>query len=128
MESNGPLIGIYTGLKASGSKYSYIIGCDMPNVNLAYIKYMKQRLEENESLGIITRFEDSIEPFNGFYSRDLIGNLLEAIKQGQRSIYRLINKLDFQYVEEIEARKYSPNWDMFSNLNTPEDLREYISK
>ena len=38
----GPLSGIHVGLKESKSKYVYFIACDMPNINLDYISYMKK--------------------------------------------------------------------------------------
>lgn len=126
LESNGPLIGIYTGLKEAKSEYSYIIGCDMPHINLDYIKYMKERIKNLDTDGIVTKLEDSMEPFNAFYSKQLVNVLEKSIDEGFRSIYRLILNLDFEYVEEADARKFSPDWLMFSNLNTQEDLKKYL--
>ena len=35
-----PLIGLHSGLLASTNPYCYVIACDMPYINLDYIKYL----------------------------------------------------------------------------------------
>ncbi len=39
----GPLAGIHAGLLKSTSRFSYIIACDMPNINIEFINYMTMR-------------------------------------------------------------------------------------
>src|SRR3990167_1947192 len=36
----GPLMGIYSGLKASSSEYNFVVACDMPFVNIALVGYI----------------------------------------------------------------------------------------
>ena len=43
-------------------------------------------------------------------------------------MHSFIQTLDFNYIEESVAREFSPNWDMFLNLNTRDDLNNYISQ
>lgn len=124
----GPLSGIHAGLKKSSYKYSFVVACDMPNINMDYIKYMKNLIGEKDIDGCITRLGNHIEPFHGFYSKAIVGNIEKNLKENFRSISRLTKDLNFIYVEEKEARKFSLNWDMFSNLNTKEDIETYIEK
>ena len=35
--------------------------------------------------------------------------------------------MDCTFIEETEARKFSPDWSMFFNLNTKEDINLYIN-
>lgn len=37
LRDKGPLGGIHAGLMQASSKYSLVIACDMPNINLSYI-------------------------------------------------------------------------------------------
>lgn len=122
----GPLSGIHAGLKASSSKYVYFIACDMPNINLDYIEYMKLKLSEKSAMACITKFGNWIEPFNAFYSREMIKHIEKHLAQDKRSVNSLLKKVAVCYIEEYEARKYSPNWDMFLNLNTKEELEDYL--
>lgn len=124
----GPLSGIHAGLLESSSKYSFIVACDMPNVNMQYVEYMMESMKDSSLDGCVTKFMDNIEPFMSFYSKDLIGKIEKSLSQGRRSVRSVLKQSNIKYIEEIEARKFSPNWDMFLNLNTKEDLNRYLSK
>lgn len=122
----GVIGGIHAGLSLSSSKYAFVTACDMPNINMDYVCYMKDRLDFHNSSGCVTRFGDWIEPLGSFYSVDLIKNIEKYLETGKRSINILMKSLDITYIEERDARKFSPNWDMFLNLNTKEDLDKFL--
>lgn len=126
LEDMGALGGIHAGLNYSSSKYAFVIACDMPNINMNYVSYMKNRLDMDNSLCCITQLGEWIEPFCGFYSVELIEHIEKYLQTRKRSINGLLKDLNVTYIEEKEARKFSPNWDMFLNLNTKEDLDNFI--
>lgn len=123
----GPLSGIHSGLHSASSEYVYFIACDMPNINLEYIRYMKKNIGHRNVYASVTRFGDWIEPFNAFYSKRLKDEISEHLANNKRSINSLLEKLKVHYISEREARKFSPNWDMFYNLNTKEDLNNFLN-
>ncbi|WP_313233408.1 molybdenum cofactor guanylyltransferase [Tissierella praeacuta] len=127
IQGKGPLSGIHAGLKESSSKYIFVIACDMPNINLDYIKYMKRILEDTNVDICVTQKENRIEPFNGFYSREIIEKIEEHLSSNKRSVNELIFNSKTYFIKEKEARIFSPDWDMFSNLNTKEDLESFLS-
>ena len=43
-------------------------------------------------------------------------------------MYSLLKKIDTHYIGENKAKEYSPNLDMFVNLNTKEELEAYIQE
>lgn len=122
----GPLGGIHAGLKLSSSKYAFVVACDMPNINMDYVRYMKKRIGDETIDVCVTKFGDWIEPFSSFYSINLMDKIESHLESGKRSINSLLDNLNTLYIEECEARKFSPNWDMFLNLNTKEDLELYL--
>jgi molybdenum cofactor guanylyltransferase len=122
----GPLSGIHVGLKNSSSKYSYFIACDMPSINLEYIKFMKNKLLNEEFDVCVARYREWIEPFNAFYSKDVIPNIEQQFSNNQKSVFSFIHKLKTLYIPENAARNFSPDWEMFCNLNTREDLENYL--
>jgi molybdopterin-guanine dinucleotide biosynthesis protein A len=125
----GPLGGIYTGLSYSDSEYSYIVACDMPCINISYIKYMKNiLLKSNDCDAIITKYKNWIEPFNAIYSKSLINKLEEYLKSDRKSINSFLKKSEVVYIEEDIAREYSYNWDMFRNINDLKEFRKYCEK
>lgn len=122
----GPLAGIHAGLLKSSSHFSYILACDMPNLNMEFINYMKSQIEGSDKKAAIARFKEWIEPFNAFYSRDIIEPLEDFLELGGRSVNRFLRNLDINFIDEEKAREFSPNWDMFYNLNTKEDINAYL--
>lgn len=124
LEDFGPLGGIHAGLKASKSQFSYFIACDMPCINIDYISYMLKIINKPEFTidAVITRFENWLEPFNAFYSKSLIPSIEQAYSSNDRKIGNLLGKSKVHYVEEAAARRFSPDWNMFTNINTKNDL------
>ncbi|MSU02743.1 molybdenum cofactor guanylyltransferase [Tissierella pigra] len=128
IEGKGPLSGIHAGLKLSSSRYAFVVACDMPHINLDYIRYMKEFIGNENIDGSVTKYGELVEPFNGFYSKGIIENIEKHLLNQRRSINSLLKELNIKYVEESKAREFSPNWDMFINLNTQEDLIGYLKK
>ena len=126
IEDKGPLAGIHAGLKESSSQYVFVLACDMPNINMDYVRFMKQTIKDKDVDGCVTNFQDWIEPFSSFYSRDIVDDIERHLKSNKRSINSLLPSLNIHYIEEDKARDFSPNWDMFLNLNTREDLNLYL--
>ncbi|NYB74563.1 molybdenum cofactor guanylyltransferase [Sedimentibacter hydroxybenzoicus DSM 7310] len=126
LKDMGALGGIHAGLSHSSSSLAFVAACDMPNINMEYVRYLKDRLNDNNSLGCVTKFGDWIEPFCSFYSVELIKNIGKYLESGRRSVHGLIKDVNISYIEEKDARKFSPNWDMFLNLNTREDLNKFL--
>ncbi|MBC8590987.1 molybdenum cofactor guanylyltransferase [Wansuia hejianensis] len=125
LKDKGPLGGIHAGLSISSSKYALVVACDMPNVNIEYIKHMKEHMGEQ---GCYTKIGELVEPFCSFYSKDIIKDIERYLETGRRSTCRLVERLHMNYIEESKAREFSPNWDMFLNLNTKEDLNNYLEQ
>lgn len=126
IKGKGPMAGIHIGLKQSKSKYAYFVACDMPNIDIDYIKYMKEMIKDSDVDACITKIENRAEHLNAFYSRDVISDIENLFLEDRRAIVNLTNKVNTLYIEEKDARKYSPNWDMFLNINTKEELSNYI--
>lgn len=127
LKFKGPLGGIHSGLSITKSQYAFVVACDMPKVNLDYVRYMKSRLDQDNSLGCVTQYGDWIEPFSAFYSVELQDKIEKYLRTGRRSINGLIKDYRMTYIPEDEAREFSPDWAMFLNLNTRHDLFNYLN-
>ncbi|MBR4018596.1 MAG: molybdenum cofactor guanylyltransferase, partial [Clostridia bacterium] len=79
-QNMGPLAGIHAALTNGRSKYVYLIACDMPVVSLPYIRHIKQRIYEVQPKVCVCRRNDRFEPFNGFYSRELLPDAEQRLK------------------------------------------------
>lgn len=121
----GPLAGIHAGLKSSMSMHNYIVACDMPFINTDYLKYMMELIDSyvDKPDAVITRLGEWIEPFNAFYSQSLLPKIEASIKAGKRQINLLLKDSKVIYINEEKAREFSPDWDMFTNINTIKDYQ-----
>jgi molybdopterin-guanine dinucleotide biosynthesis protein A len=119
----GPLSGVHAGLKAARSRYSYVVACDMPNLNLDYVAFLQSLLPPpgREVSALVTAFGSHIEPFNAFYNKSLVHSICVYANEGQRSLTAFLRAHDAAIVGEATARRFSPDWSMFANINTPED-------
>ena len=122
----GPLSGIHAGLNEASSEYIFVTACDMPNINLQYIQHMKGIIEKTKVDICVTESPNGIEPFHGFYSKNLIEKIEDYLSLNKRSLNSLILNSNTYFIKEGEARKFSPDWSIFSNLNTVEDLEKYL--
>jgi molybdopterin-guanine dinucleotide biosynthesis protein A len=128
LEGIGVLGGLYSGLKHSSSIYNYVLACDMPIINYNYIEYMRGLLCKSlkEYDGLVTKYGDWIEPFNAFYHKNFMYPLECGIEYGEKRLSSILKNCDVLYVEEKVARGFAPNWEMFINLNSEDDLKKYL--
>jgi len=122
----GPLAGIHAALSNGLSQYVYLIACDMPVVSLPYIRHIKQRITETRAKVCVCRRNDRFEPFNGFYSRELLPNVEQRLREGSSSLFRFISASEPLIVSEETARKFDREFRMFTNINTRSEYDAYL--
>ena len=118
----GALVGILTGLKASRSKYSLAVACDMPFLNNDLIRYLMSVSRGFDA--IIPRIGKMIEPLHAVYSRNCIDAIQAQIESGNLKISAALDKANVRYVERDEIERYDPKHLSFININSEEDLKK----
>ncbi|MBK5246857.1 MAG: molybdenum cofactor guanylyltransferase [Peptostreptococcaceae bacterium] len=126
----GPKAGILTGLEHSTDEFVYFTGCDMPFVNLPFIRYMKKLiLNAKKDLSVVISVKDGYyEPFNAFYSKNLIPVLLAQLNSNNNKITNCYFDNSIIKINERTQSEFDPHSLMFINLNTPKDLETFQSK
>lgn len=124
----GPLAGIHIGLKTAQSGYVYLLACDMPVINPDYIAFMKERICESGARICVSRKNGRIEPFNAFYSTELLEDIENRLKAGNSSLFDFISSSDPYIVSEEEAASFDSDLDMYTNLNTQGEYSNYLKK
>ena len=127
----GPLGGIHVGLKNSISRYVYFIACDIHNVDLSYISHIKNKINNLEIDACLTHINERIEPFHGFYNKNMYDDIkLHIYKNNRKSIlgFLELNNKKLVYINDDEFYKNRFDESIFINLNTPKDLDNYIKE
>ncbi len=141
----GPLSGLHAALTASSSDWIYLVACDMPAFLPRFSDFLRGRIEAAEAaeagprgsagiaapLAALARFGSHFEPFHAFYHRGLIPRLESLFGRASGEEWRrpsfkeLFEDLPVLFVSEEETRRFSPDWSLFFNINTPEELERF---
>lgn len=122
VSNSGPIGAIYSALKNATSKYVFITACDMPIIDLNYIKHMMKIIKSENVQGVVSFNSKYIEPLYAFYSIDMIDAFETEIKKNNYKLHDVIKSSKMYYVEETNWRKFCGGKDIFTNLNYKSDL------
>ena len=119
----GPLVGIYSGLKASSSQYNLVVGCDMPFLEVKLLKYMTKNINSNDI--VIPHYSDGyIEPLCAIYSKRCLETIERNLAEHIFSVRAIFPHLKVKFIEEEEIKKFDPKFYSFFNLNFKRDFRK----
>lgn len=116
----GPLGGIYTGLRASGAFYNFVIACDMPFLNRGLLDYMAGVAPGYDL--VVPRFGELVEPLHAVYSQDCLTAAARLLKAGRYKVQGLFDEVRVRYLDEAEIERFDPDYLSFFNVNTKSDL------
>jgi molybdopterin-guanine dinucleotide biosynthesis protein A len=116
----GPLGGIYSGLKAAPTPFCLVVGCDMPLLNLALLRYLMDLATGFDV--VLPRVDDNVEPLHAVYSRDCLEVIEGALQRNRLQIQRFFHEVKVRYVENAELSRFDPEHLSFFNVNSESDL------
>lgn len=122
-KEKGPLGGLHAGLQHATSQWSFVTACDMPIVNIDYIKMMKkliidEKLEKKDVFSCVTEINGSVEPFNAFYLTNKKDKVEKGIQEGRLKFSHFVIEERSRIISEEIAVKFNKKLSMFMNLNT----------
>jgi molybdenum cofactor guanylyltransferase len=113
----GPLAGMASGLRHCQTEYIATVPCDGPLLPENYVDIL-MRAATNANSQISVGFDGNrLQPVYALIHRDLLDDLNEYLTSGERKIDRWYDKHQFAKAD------FSSTADMFTNINTPEDLK-----
>lgn len=116
----GALVGLYSGLKATGSSHSLVVGCDMPFLNVNLLRYITGLAPGFDV--VIPRSGKQVEPLHAVYSKDCIGPIETCLSKGNCRVADVLPEVKVRYVEPDEIDKFDPQHLSFFNVNSEADL------
>jgi molybdopterin-guanine dinucleotide biosynthesis protein A len=119
-KDKGPLMGIYSCLKASNNDINFITACDIPEMNIKLIKNMIN-LSVDYDIVMPVKGEDKHEPLYAVYRKRLIPSAERIIQNNGLRIIELLNHSRVRFVEFNGT-----GW--YQNLNLKDDYEIYVKK
>jgi len=115
----GPLMGIASALEASANEFNFVVACDIPHIDLTYVRRMLAEAEEADIV-IPTTGDERYEPLFAVYRKSALKAINEVLSSGGRKISDVFCRCRVKYIE-AEARG-------FTNLNTITEYEEFQKK
>jgi molybdopterin-guanine dinucleotide biosynthesis protein A len=119
----GPLMGLYSGLKAVQSPNALLVAVDMPFVQPALLSLLLSHARENTLL--VPRVEGVPQVLLALYPRSILPQIEMLLQQGKRAPRALLEVAPVDYIEEAQLREVDPQLRSFVGINTLEDLAQH---
>lgn len=116
----GPIGGIYTCLKYSGTKDNLVVAVDIPFINSGLIQYLLSFTGEAELVIPCIRGA-SMEPLCAVYSKSVVKYLEAMIAEKDLKVQHLMNHCNTKVVQISKELDFYDD-RLFFNVNTPDDL------
>lgn len=121
----GPCAGLYSGLIYAKNEDNFLIACDMPYFNQAYIDFLKEKSYEKI---LAYKNEKYFEPFFALYKKELAKDLEKYIKKGGRSLNGFLREISPTVIKKEEVKDIKNFDKIFKNLNYPDDWKKFIEE
>ncbi|MFQ6108344.1 MAG: molybdenum cofactor guanylyltransferase [Candidatus Aminicenantales bacterium] len=122
LPNRGPIGGLYSGLSVSSNIHNFLVACDMPFINVKLIRYMINRIEENDI--IIPLSSQGLETLYAIYSINCLESIMKQIDSGHFRLADILNFHKVRYITKKEIHEFDPQEISFFNINTPQDYEE----
>lgn len=116
-EGLGPLAGILAGLKAARFDPAFVLACDIPAVDRAFIAALIAAAEGFDIA--VPRTSKGLEPLLAVYRKSTIPHIERLLTEGKRSVLDLYPLCRTTVVDIGD-----PTW--LHNINTPEEYEEFL--
>lgn len=121
----GPLNGLVAGFRATGEEELFLTAADLPLGDPALARKLQALRLSHDACVVLG--EHGPEPLFAVYGRTCLPAAEAAIAAGERSMRRLLARLDVCYVNQ-EALPEFPFAHVLFNVNTPEDYNLLIKE
>ena len=122
IDSRGPLSALYTGLISSRTQINIFLACDMPKMRLEFIRYLVKKSSQHDA--VLMKFTDgNVEPLCGIYKKSCLTIIKSNFEHNQYKLSKLLDELNVAYISEKDLNYLGLDRSIFTNINTPEDLK-----
>ncbi len=122
----GPLAGIHAALQKSAAELNLILAVDLPFVSADLLSFLLECAERTDAVVTLPRTSRGFQPLCAVYRRGFATAAEKALRAGNNKIDALFAHVTTRIVDESELRAAGFSEKVFSNLNTPEDVRSAL--
>ena len=117
----GPVSGIYHGLKESSQEICFVTSCDAPFLNLQLIAHLLAQISDSDV--VVPYWQERYQPLHAAYRRSVAPLLREQLDRGELRPISLYAKVRTREIHQDEIRRLDPEGLSFLNMNNPDDYQ-----
>ncbi|HWQ43552.1 MAG TPA: molybdenum cofactor guanylyltransferase [Desulfosporosinus sp.] len=117
--NQGPLEGLYQGLKAATYDEVFVVACDMPFLSIELIRFLFAWTAEYDV--VVPRMKSGLHPLHAFYHRRCLPIIKNNLEAGRLKIIDFYSACSIRYVGETDLQTFGDLDKLVCNVNTPED-------
>jgi molybdenum cofactor guanylyltransferase len=122
----GPVGGIYYGLRAAGGDVSFVTSCDSAFLNSDLISHLLSQISQYDV--VVPHWQGRFQPLHAVYRRSVLPLLEGQLARGELRPVYLFDKVRTRRIDEEEIRRFDPEGWSFFNMNTPEEYAEALRR
>jgi molybdenum cofactor guanylyltransferase len=127
ISDGGPLGGIHAALVHAHAPVTLVVACDMPFLSLEFLRHLAARVEGVDVA--VPRTPDGYHPLCAAYAHTARPFVERQLATGVLKVSALFS-MDLRVTElgPAELAGFDPEGRMLSNVNTPHDYRQALSR
>lgn len=120
LPNHGPLMGLYSGLRAIDASHALVMAVDMPAVKPDVVSLLlTPPFSEALRVPLVAGIPQVLL---SVYPRSVLPLIATCLQSGRRDLRCLLRVAQVEYIAETQLRKIDPTLRSFVNVNRPEDL------
>ena len=119
---SGPLMGLYSGLRATSTSHALVLAVDMPFVQPSMLLYLLS-LPRREAI-VVPVVNGVPQVLFAIYPRGILPIIEARLREGRRDPRSLLDAVPVAYLDEARLRQIEPTLRSFVGVNTPQELRD----
>ncbi|MBF0430733.1 MAG: molybdenum cofactor guanylyltransferase [Fibrobacteria bacterium] len=117
-KSQGPLMGLFSTLQASGTRLNFVTGCDIPIMNMFAVRELLTSTMDND-IALASFKRGMVEPLYAVYNKKVANKAEKLLITGHRRIADLFPLFATEITEFTNS-----SW--YHNINTRKDFMNYL--
>ena len=118
----GPVGGIHSALVNASNDQMFILGCDMPFMNMQLIEYMLSKISDYDS--VVPEIDSYLQPLAAVYNRTCLPVFTECLEHDKLKLTLIFSELNALVLKEDELQRFGSVREMFFNVNDPNALAQ----
>lgn len=111
----GPVAGIHSALYHARYDRVFVMGCDMPFMNMALVKFLLDSLEDYEC--VVPELDSHLQPLSAVYSKKCLPVLTQCLENDKLKLVRVFEELYTRVITNQQMEDFGNPREIFMNVN-----------